>query len=93
MVGLCNAPEWYQHVIRQVLTGGGCEGCQNISDDIVVYGKDVEEHVQRLENALKTLQERRLMVNLDKCNFRINDVEFMGYLLFFKAYWLGFQSH
>lgn len=81
MFGICSAPELYQHVIRQVLTGGGCEGCQNISDDIVVYGKDVEEHDRRLEKVLKTLQERGLTVNPDKCSFRMNEVEFMGHLL------------
>jgi len=81
MFGICSAPELYQHVISQVLLGAGCTGCQNISDDIVVYGKTVEEHDARLKKVLQTLNERGLTLNQKKCVFRMNEIEFMGHLL------------
>lgn len=81
MFGICSAPELYQHVINQVLHGAGCVGCQNISDDIVVYGKDVAEHDERLKKVLHTLKERGLTLNKKKCVFRMNEIEFMGHLL------------
>ena len=37
MYGVSAAPEIYQHVIQQSLQG--CSGVQNISDDIIVFGK------------------------------------------------------
>ena len=70
MFGICSAPELYQHVIQQVLLGAGCTGCQNISDDIVVYGKDVAEHDERLRKVLHTLTERGLTLNKNKCVFQ-----------------------
>jgi hypothetical protein len=81
MFGICSAPELYQHVIQQVLLGAGCTGCQNISDDIVVYGKDVAEHDERLRKVLRTLTERGLTLNKNKCGFRMNEIEFMGHML------------
>ena len=48
MFGICSASELYQHVISQVLQGAGCTGCRNISDDIVVYGKGVADHDEKL---------------------------------------------
>ena len=60
MFGICSAPELYQHVISQVLRGAGCTGCRNISDDIVVYGKDVADHDEKLRKVLHTLKHRGL---------------------------------
>lgn len=56
-------------------------GCQNIFDDIVVYGKDVAEHDERLKKVLHTLKERGFALNKKKCVFRMDEIEFMGHLL------------
>ncbi len=45
MFGINSAPEVYQHVIQQVL-----HGASNIWDDIIIHGKNREEHDQALEN-------------------------------------------
>ena len=58
--GICSVPELYQHVIDQVLHSAGCTGCQNISDDIVVYSTDVAEHDKRLKKVLHMLKEREV---------------------------------
>ena len=42
MFGVNSAPELYQHVIRQVLQD--CQGTANIADDIIVHGKDTQQH-------------------------------------------------
>ena len=85
MFGICSAPELYQHVIDQVLHSTRCTGCQNISDDIVVYGKDVAEHDKRLKMVLHTLNERGLTLKKKKCVFRMNEIEFIGHLLSVKG--------
>ena len=83
--GICSVPELYQHVIDQVLHSAGCTGCQNISDDIVVYSTDVAEHDERLKKVLHTLKERGLTLNKKKCVFRMKEIEFMGHLLLAKG--------
>ena len=58
MFGINAAPEIYQHVIQQTLQS--CEKAANISDDIIIHAKTVDEHVRILEKALKTLKEKNL---------------------------------
>ena len=54
--GIYSASEIYQHLIQQVLQG--CEGVRNISDDIVIYGKNHKEHNMCLEKVLQRLQDK-----------------------------------
>ena len=79
MFGVTSAPEIYQHAIQQALYG--CEGVRNISDDIILHGKDDQQHDERLEKLLQRLQQRGLTLNGEKCKFKMPQLEFMGYLL------------
>lgn len=47
------APEKFQLVVRQVLTG--CEGVTNIADDIVVHGQGHKEHDRHLLAVIQRL--------------------------------------
>lgn len=42
MFGISSTPETYQHIIRHVLQG--INGVHNISDDTIVFGKNVQVH-------------------------------------------------
>ena len=79
MFGISAAPKKYQQVIAQVLHD--CEGVQNISDDIVVYGRDKQEHDQRLKRVLERLKEANLTLNPEKCEFGMRRIIFMGHVL------------
>ena len=79
MFGIASAPEVYQHIIQQVLQG--CEGVQNIADDIIVHGPTIELHDQRLTKVLERLQEKGLTLNPEKCEFCIPKITFMGHLV------------
>ncbi len=79
MFGINAAPEKYQHIIGQVLHD--CEGVQNISDDIVVYGKDQSDHDEKLQKVLGKLREKCLTLNKEKCCFGIDKITFMGHVL------------
>lgn len=79
MFGISSAPEKYQHIISQTLHD--CDGVQNISDDIVVHGKDQHEHDQRLERVLCKLQEKNLTLNKEKCELGMDKITCMGHVL------------
>ena len=79
MFGITSAPELYQHIIQQILQG--CDGAYNISDDIIVHGRSVEEHDARLNKVMERQREKGLTLNSDKCQFRISKIEFMGHVL------------
>ena len=79
MFGINAAPEMYQNVVSQVLSG--CAGVANISDDIVVYGRTKDEHDQRLDKVLETLTKKNLTLNKEKCAFGMDQITFMGHTL------------
>ena len=56
-------------------------GVQNIADDLIVHGKNNEEHDKNLHRVLQRLQEKNLTLNPKKCQFRMDKVVFMGLLV------------
>ena len=77
MFGISATPEIYQHAIQQVLHG--LPGVKNISDDIIVFGKDKSEHDRNLHGVLARLQERGLTLNSAKCTFSVSEITFFGF--------------
>ena len=61
--GVNSATEEFQYLISQALSG--CQGCRNISDDIVIFGATKEEHDANLKAALQRLAEKGLTVTND----------------------------
>jgi hypothetical protein len=78
-MGLCTASEIFQELMLSQLSG-----LQNIKvaiDDIMVYGKTVEEHDAALESLLARLTEMEITLNKSKCEFRKESIEFFGMLI------------
>lgn len=50
-------------------------------DDILVYSKDMEAHVQHLEKLFKVLASHQLYANVKKCQFAQPQIEYLGHLL------------
>ena len=79
MFGINAASEIFQNSIAEPLIG--LSGCKNISDDIIVYGRDVREHDENLNRVLTRLREHNARLNGDKCAFRKAEVIFYGHSL------------
>ena len=47
-------------------------------NDIPVYSKDQENHDTHLREVLKTLRKEQLYAKLNKCEFWLNEVSFLG---------------
>ena len=77
MSGISSAPEAYQSIIQQSLHG--CPGVRNISDDIIVYGKNQAEHDQNLEAVLQRIKDKGLTLNKQKCLFGVSEITFFGF--------------
>jgi hypothetical protein len=48
-------------------------------DDVLIYGKDKEEHDKRLIAALKCIENAGVTLNKGKCEFRKDKLIFLGY--------------
>ncbi|XP_062538807.1 uncharacterized protein K02A2.6-like [Armigeres subalbatus] len=78
--GLCNAPDVFQETLqRKVL--GGCKGCRNYQDDILVFGSTKEEHDENLASVLACLANHNVMLNKSKCVFGSQILGFLGFTL------------
>jgi hypothetical protein len=51
-------------------------------DDILFYSKTPEEHEEHLWKALERLQMEQLYAKLEKCEFWIDRVSFLGHVIF-----------
>src|SRR4030043_488864 len=50
-------------------------------DDILVYSKSEEEHVEHLRIVLQTLREKKLYAKMSKCEFWLQEVSFLGHVI------------
>jgi len=79
--GLCNAGATFQRLMDVVLSGLNLEICLVYLDDIVVYSKTIEEHLERLEAVLSRLCQAGLKLKPEKCKFFQRSVVFLGHVI------------
>lgn len=72
-----SAFECFLKQVEQVLSH--CDGARNISDDILIWGRTLEEHDARLNVVLEAFTERGLKINLNKCKFATKSLTFAGH--------------
>jgi ribosome-interacting GTPase 1 len=48
-------------------------------DDILIFLKEEEEHVEHVSWILKKLQEASIKLKLKKCEFHVQETEFLGH--------------
>ncbi|XP_062535602.1 uncharacterized protein K02A2.6-like [Armigeres subalbatus] len=75
--GLVTAPEMFQKSMDEILAD--CSGTYWYLDDIIIEGKDLEEHDSRLAKVLSRLKDRGVELKWDKCQFRVTQLEFLGH--------------
>jgi len=50
-------------------------------DDILIYSKSLDEHVEHIQSVLAVLRNQTLYANLDKCTFCTDKVFFHGFVI------------
>ena len=75
--GLSSAREHFQKHMSQILTGLERVLCQ--TDDILVFGKNQEQHDVRLATALEKIRASGATLNPEKCEFRKTKLTFLGH--------------
>ncbi|XP_056022163.1 uncharacterized protein K02A2.6-like [Ostrea edulis] len=75
--GIASAPALWQQSIEQVLQN--IPSTQVIIDDIIVTGRNDEEHLHNLKLVMDRLPSYGLRVNLQKCEFFQDKVSYVGH--------------
>ena len=77
--GLSNAPATFQKMMNSVLQPF-LDSCVVVyMDDILIYSKTLDSHLQHLDQVLATLAANNLFCRLDKCQFLQPMVEYLGH--------------
>ena len=66
--GISSTPEHYQKRMGKILLG--LPGVLCHMDDVLIFGKDIQEHDARLEKVLQQIQAAGATLNQEKCQFR-----------------------
>jgi hypothetical protein len=79
--GLVNAPAVFMRMVSQVLGQARHHIASAYMDDIIVPSRSISDGMSRLESVLKLLQDAGLTLNLSKCCFFRQNVDYLGFEL------------
>ncbi|CAK1591322.1 unnamed protein product [Parnassius mnemosyne] len=76
--GLANAPIFYQKTISKTLKSFIDAGKVMVYiDDVLIMTVGIDEHLVLLDSVMKTLTETGFSINLKKCTFVTNEIEYL----------------
>lgn len=79
--GLTNAPATFQRFVQNVLHKFlGVFACVYI-DDILIYSRTADEHVEHVRAVLDALKSHKLLAKPTKCEWFMSSVEYLGHVV------------
>ena len=79
LFGLCNAPATFQRVMNTILRESLDKFVLVFLDDILIYSRTKEEHLEHIREVLHRLRSEKLFGRLKKCDFFRTEVEYLGF--------------
>ena len=79
--GLCGAPATFQRLMNVVLEKENWHMCLIYLDDVMIFARSFDEHLNRVEIILSKLFESGLKLSPSKCNFFERTIHFLGHVM------------
>jgi len=79
--GLTNGPASWQRFMNDTFFQFLDDFCSVYLDDILIYSKTYEEHVEHVNKVLARLREAGLQVDIDKSEFHVTETKFLGLII------------
>jgi hypothetical protein len=78
---LTNAPPYFMYLMNKVFIEYLDKFVVVFIDDILIFSKNEEEHDQHLCMVLQKIRENQLYTKLNKCEFWLKEVSFLGHII------------
>lgn len=79
--GICGAPATFQRVMERTVGDMNFLEVLVYLDDLIVFGRTIDEHEERLLKVLDRLSDEGLKISLDKCQFGRTSVNYVGHIV------------
>ena len=79
--GLSNAPGTFQRLMDSVLGNSLWKHVMVFLDDLNIFSKTFDEHLQHLEDVFQRIEKAGLRINPDKCHFCTQALQFLGHII------------
>jgi hypothetical protein len=79
--GLTNALTYFMYLMNKVFMEYLDKFIVVFIDDILIYSKNEEEHIEHLHMILQKLREHQLYTKLSNCEFWLKQVFFSGHII------------
>lgn len=79
--GISGAPATFQRAMESTVGDMNLLEVLVYLDDLIIFGKTLEEHEHRLLKVLDRLKEEGLKLSLDKCQFCCTSVNYLGHIV------------
>ena len=80
--GLTNAPAYFMYLMNSIFMEELDVFVIIFIDDILIYSKTQEDHARHIHIVLQKLREHRLYAKFSKCEFWLEEVSFLGHILY-----------
>ena len=78
---LTNAPATFQQLMENCLGDLNLNWCIIYLDDVIIFSKTPEEHIQRLRGVFQKLWEAGLKLKPSKCEFFRTRISYLGHIV------------
>ncbi|UYV77837.1 hypothetical protein LAZ67_15002540 [Cordylochernes scorpioides] len=79
--GLTGAPGHFERIMDTLLAELKWSECMVYLDDVIVYGRDIREHNERLTNVLECFRGASLSLKPSKCRFAYQKLPILGHVV------------
>lgn len=79
--GLMNAPSTFQRALDMILSAYNWQTCLVYLDDIIIFSKDYESHLEAVDKILETLKQAGISLKLKKCTWCTDSVKYLGHII------------